>query len=743
MKFFKAAILGATILASPLSPAFAQTIEDAIETSVSDLTGLSGEDFIFEAEYILYKWDELEGSMSDYFDAADIVVDEIDRFMEDAGISQDELHVPVNALQMIALKISGKTAVSGLDFSQEAALALYESGLVTSRSGPPVSYRGEYQSILKRLYMDEWGVTSLDGLVGEEAPSAYAKMLFDVYDEPTLCEAGEAVFWSCADPARQRYLSVCGSPTSNRETSWVQYRVGVPGDLELAYPEGKEPNFASEEAMMAGDGSFSREIWRYGGSTLNFTNGAYEYAIEDETFTDNAIVTARRGDETVFDLTCKTTHPFMDTIGGHLWGGKNDDALHIVPGAVDPGAPTACPAVTEPIWSCRDEDERETLSLCVSDSEGGLAVQYFTQYDGEGSVVRTPEEPVLLTDETVSAYQSEGADVLGLTIGNEEFYFMADRETTDGNLTYWRGGTPRFTQSCTVQMSELDALANGTYGETESMDAPAFTYDPQPILYEDLSPSPDAFDATITLLKGLESAGHFEAGAGMAPLDVLGGQAAIPFAMSLMDEEFRCQADHGGICITTDETYSVGAFFIGFRGDTGVDWFSTESRDMIAAGGVDPNDVSLSFEALSPPGTPITGDETGFCQARAYFEDWEAGTNMYQSIADQLNFEETPQYEWLWSSFRGVVSRYNVRAEPSASADIVGHAENEAIHFPEIDAVIEAEGYSWRGVVLPDGTSGYIAVSDTDLLKIDEGGQVCARMEGSDVKLTSIAIGGE
>ena len=64
MKFFKAAILGATILASPLSPAFAQTIEDAIETSVSDLTGLSGEDFIFEAEYILYKWDELEGSMS-------------------------------------------------------------------------------------------------------------------------------------------------------------------------------------------------------------------------------------------------------------------------------------------------------------------------------------------------------------------------------------------------------------------------------------------------------------------------------------------------------------------------------------------------------------------------------------------------------------------------------------------------------------------------------------------------------
>lgn len=116
---------------------------------------------------------------------------------------------------------------------------------------------------------------------------------------------------------------------------------------------------------------------------------------------------------------------------------------------------------------------------------------------------------------------------------------------------------------------------------------------------------------------------------------------------------------------------------------------------------------------------------------------------MYQSVAEQLNLEETADYEWLWSSFYGIVGRYNVRAEPNPSAEIVGKAENEAIHFPAFDEVTQSGGYDWRQVVLPDGTKGYIAASSDDLLKIDDAGQVCARMDGGEIKLTSIAIGGE
>ena len=112
-------------------------------------------------------------------------------------------------------------------------------------------------------------------------------------------------------------------------------------------------------------------------------------------------------------------------------------------------------------------------------------------------------------------------------------------------------------------------------------------------------------------------------------------------------------------------------------------------------------------------------------------------------VAEQLSLEETADYEWLWSSFYGVVGRYNMRAEPNQSAEILGKAENEAIQFPAFDEVTQSGGYDWRQVVLPDGSTGYLAASVDDLLKIDDGGQVCARMHGGEVKLTSIAIGGE
>ena len=84
-----------------------------------------------------------------------------------------------------------------------------------------------------------------------------------------------------------------------------------------------------------------------------------------------------------------------------------------------------------------------------------------------------------------------------------------------------------------------------------------------------------------------------------------------------------------------------------------------------------------------------------------------------------------------------------MRAAPDPSAEIVGHAENEAIHFPEFDAVTEAGGYSWRTVVLPDGSSGYIGASDDNILTLDDGGQVCGRIENGNVFLTQMSMGGE
>lgn len=621
MRTLKSAFAAALTFGSLGLFASAETIEEAAEASAAKLGDLSGEDFIMEAETILTKWAELGGSSSDYLDASETILNEIDRFLSESGVTQDQLYVPVNGLQMIALNYTGGTSADGTEFSPEAALAIYNQGLVTTRWGPPISYRGEYQSIMKRIYIETWNRSSLDGLTGEEAPSAYAKMLFDVHDAPTLCEAGEAVFWSCADPERDRILSVCGSPTSYRDSSWVQYRIGKPGDLELSYPPEKRPNFASEAAMVAGEGNFSRDIWRYGGSTLEFSNGQYDYAIEDETFTDNAIVTARRGDDVVFELSCKTTHPFMDTIDGHLWGASDDAALHIVPGARPDVETTACQADEDIVWSCIDTRDNSTNSVCSVPTSGEPAVLY-RKLDGAGVITSSAfeDDPVPLSSDLI--WIRDEPTFSGIAIGDfaERFHFTTNKDGT-GEFTWSKNeGERSYTQSCSVTHDNIFAIMKNEAAPA-STETKSFTYAPQPISYGDLSASPDEFDSLILQLKGLEAAGHYKAGAGTEPLDVLGGKAAIPFALEHRDEDFQCRADHGGICSANDDLYAYMAFLIGFRGESGLDWFSSEARDFTKPDDIDLENISLSFAALSPPGTPVVEEGDSFCQARAYFED--------------------------------------------------------------------------------------------------------------------------
>ena len=737
----RAVAICAFVLLNGIAHAQNGTIGQQIEESVDGLSTATGEEFISEIETVLYEWSELGGSTSDYFDASQSVIANIDRYMAETGSAQEDLPAPLAALQMIALNYTGGTTGTGLEFSPEAALAVYETGLVTMRQGPPMSYRGEYQSIMKRIWVETWGRSNLDGMMGEDAPGDYAKMLFDVHDAPTLCAPGEAVFWSCADPRKDRLLSVCGSPTSDRETSWVQYRIGKPGDLELSYPETQSPNFASDEAMMAGEGNFSLDVWRYGGSTLEFSNGAYDYAIEDESFKDNAIVTARRGADTVFELSCKTTHPFMKTIEGHLWGTANDDRLNIIPGKMLETPPTACLADTETVWSCLDEDEGGVMSVCLAGEGNARTIQSRMTYQ-DGSDRTIPDAPVALDDERIDIFANvPGHNVLSMTLGNEEYFFSSSPEPTDGGVDYWRGGTPRMQTDCTVQIDRLPELMGQN---DETGEAGAFTYTPQRISYGTMKPSPDEFDSLILRLQGLEAAGEFEAGAGMEPLHVLGGLSAKSFALSVRADDFDCRSDHGGMCVGPEEIYPLLAFLIGFNGEGGFDWFAP--RDIQSADDIDLEEVALSFQTFSPPGTPVVDDDqsdSGFCQARAYFDDWESGIEMYQSVADQLKLEENEDYEWLWESFRGVAGRYNVRAEPKISSAIVGKVANEAIHFTNLSSVIEADGYGWREVRLPDGMTGYMAASENELLKLDDGGQVCARFEDGDIRLTSISLGGE
>lgn len=52
---------------------------------------------------------------------------------------------------------------------------------------------------------------------------------------PSLCSPGEEVIFTCPMQQSGKLLSVCASP----KFSWLQYRFGRPGKVELAYPKSK------------------------------------------------------------------------------------------------------------------------------------------------------------------------------------------------------------------------------------------------------------------------------------------------------------------------------------------------------------------------------------------------------------------------------------------------------------------------------------------------------------------------
>ena len=58
----------------------------------------------------------------------------------------------------------------------------------------------------------------------------------------SLCQAGEQDYFSCTTSRQGKQISVCGNIVAGRITddSWLQYRFGRPGAVELAWPAAKK-----------------------------------------------------------------------------------------------------------------------------------------------------------------------------------------------------------------------------------------------------------------------------------------------------------------------------------------------------------------------------------------------------------------------------------------------------------------------------------------------------------------------
>lgn len=213
------------------------------------------------------------------------------------------------------------------------------------------------------------------------------------------------------------------------------------------------------------------------------------------------------------------------------------------------------------------------------------------------------------------------------------------------------------------------------------------------------------------------------------------------FVLSLRAPDFTCKADHGGMCAAKDDVYHEFAFLQAFGDHTEM---TLSASEFTGLADMKPEDMAFDFSALGPAGAPVSYEnEAEFCEARAYPADWESYMASVQAYQETFGFTENAQYEALWDGLRAVMTRYNVRGAPSATAEIVGHLENEMAHFPNLKKVTKAEGLEWREVILPSGQKGFVAVKPFDLLKIDEGGKVCAKQVGNSFQFTAYYYGGD
>jgi hypothetical protein len=110
--------------------------------------------------------------------------------------------------------------------------------------------------------------------------------------QSSLCTQDEVTEWSCT--AKGKIYSVCSSEGLSPTTGYMQYRAGTTSKTEFAFPE--PPRHPK--------GFFHLNLLPRGAS-LGFSNGGYEYAI-DEPLAGATFVAISKGQGPVAFVTCKS-----------------------------------------------------------------------------------------------------------------------------------------------------------------------------------------------------------------------------------------------------------------------------------------------------------------------------------------------------------------------------------------------------------------------------------------------------
>jgi len=110
-----------------------------------------------------------------------------------------------------------------------------------------------------------WQAASAIGMFGEVHAQDTA---------PSLCRADEQIFFACSVARSKKNISLCGSKSLDHRRGYLQYRYGIPGDIELQFPQVR----ANTQLVFRYAGYSRAQVHR---TEISFDNQGYRYTIFD------------------------------------------------------------------------------------------------------------------------------------------------------------------------------------------------------------------------------------------------------------------------------------------------------------------------------------------------------------------------------------------------------------------------------------------------------------------------------
>ena len=108
-----------------------------------------------------------------------------------------------------------------------------------------------------------------------QGPLAHNSLIAVSPRQVSLCAQDEQVIWSC-EIANRKIASVCASKQLDKAGGYLQYRFGLPGKIELQYPQQREDTQTAFAYYR-----YTRPLVTYLG--LRFKINEYEYEVYDNT----------------------------------------------------------------------------------------------------------------------------------------------------------------------------------------------------------------------------------------------------------------------------------------------------------------------------------------------------------------------------------------------------------------------------------------------------------------------------